>query len=68
MKVSVLKIYEIFHRNPTPNTDDLINTIWPAYSHKSEKLMDIGHDLVVRENREKLKIWHDFQNRFTGHL
>lgn len=68
MKVCVLKIDKISHRNPTPNTDDLINTIWPAYSPGSKKLMEIGHDLVVRENREKLKIWHEFQERFTGHL
>jgi len=56
--------------NPTPTRDDLITELWPQYDAEDESYMDIGHDLEAKKhhNQEKLKTWHDYQMRFTGHL
>lgn len=56
-------------RNPTPNTDNLINKLWPKYSVANE-FMDIGHDLRIRAAaaQDRLNPWHEFQKRFTGHI
>ncbi len=58
----------IFYRNPTPETDDLIKTIWPPYTLDGEEYLDIGEDLVVRSRFEYLKIFHDLQMKYTGHI
>ncbi|KAG5668697.1 hypothetical protein PVAND_016626 [Polypedilum vanderplanki] len=53
--------------NPTPNdNDNLIGVQWPAYD-SNKKYLDIGHDLNVKKDSDKLKIWHDFQKKFTNH-
>jgi len=56
--------------NPTPTTDNLIETIWPQYDAKDEAYIDIGYDLKIKNhhNQERLEVWHEFQERFTGHV
>jgi len=56
--------------NPTPTTDDLITTLWPKYNLENEEFLEIGDELFVKHhhNQERLKVWHEFQKRFTGHL
>lgn len=55
--------------NPTPYTDSLVNTVWPEYTKEGENYMGIGGDLKVKRMAKNgsLKIWYDFQQRFTGH-
>lgn len=57
-------------RNPTPTTDNLIETTWPEYDAIEEAYIDIGYDLKIKQhhNQERLKVWHEFQERFTGHI
>ncbi|CAG9798643.1 unnamed protein product [Chironomus riparius] len=54
--------------NPTPNLDDIVDIKWPKYTSSDEFYMDIGHDLIVKVHHDHLKIWHEFQKKFTGHL
>lgn len=62
--------YQTFFSNPTPKTDELIETIWTQYDSENEDYMDIGVDLQVKQhhNQGRMQIWHDYQKRFTGHI
>jgi carboxylesterase type B len=55
-------------RNPTPRTDDLIDTIWPKYTTEKEEYLSIDEKLRVKQHQEGLKIWHDLEKQFTGHM
>ncbi|KAG5669412.1 hypothetical protein PVAND_017299 [Polypedilum vanderplanki] len=54
--------------NPTPNrNDNLLRIQWPTFDQNDKKYLEIGYDLSVKIDNEKLKIWHDFQRKFTNH-
>lgn len=63
----VLTFSFVVTRNPTPQTDELVDKLWPKYSTEGEEYMDIGQDLMVRNSKGRLNIWHKFQQRFTNH-
>lgn len=50
----------LYCRNPTPE-DSLIleNVKWPAYSKTSPKYLEIGNDLLIKENfrEDKYREW-----------
>lgn len=54
-----------YSRNPTPRTDDLIASFWPKYLLESEEYLDIGGSVATRQHQARLKIWHEFQNKFS---
>ncbi|CRL02968.1 CLUMA_CG016255, isoform A [Clunio marinus] len=54
--------------NPTPTTDNLVNTIWPVYDEASKAYLEMGKDLSIKYDQPRLKPWHDYQMRFTGHI
>jgi hypothetical protein len=60
--------YFSFPRNPTPKKDEIIDTIWPKYTKDEESFLSIDSKLSVKHHQNRLKVWHDFQKRFTGHM
>lgn len=62
------KFDQVFSSNPTPKTDDLIDTIWPRYTKEKPEFLSINASLSIKDRNDQLKVWHDFQKRFTGHL
>jgi carboxylesterase type B len=70
MKLKFSLIFYEYFRNPTPDDDDSLDIIWPKYDNENQLYLDIGSELKVESqlNNENLKIWRNFQSKFTGHL
>jgi carboxylesterase type B len=54
--------------NPTPKTDELIDKVWPKYTKEKQEYLNISSQLTVCQDQKNLKVWHDYQKRFTGHI
>ncbi|CRL03415.1 CLUMA_CG016505, isoform A [Clunio marinus] len=51
--------------NPTPNTDNLVNQNWPPFDQTTRTYLEIGKELTVKNEPNRLEELHNFQLLFA---